>query len=208
MIAITDYGAGNLHSIRQALLRQGVDARVTADPAALDAAAAVVVPGDGAFGPAVDRLHALGWAERIRAFVRSGRPLLGICLGMQLLFDESEEDGVHRGLGVLRGRVVRLPDRVKVPHMGWNQLRVVRPSPLLRGVRSGAYVYFVHSYRAEPQDSGIVAATAAYGGELAAVVGSGSVWATQFHPEKSGAVGVRMVENFARWAVGAGAPRR
>ena len=208
MIAITDYGAGNLHSIRQALLRQGVDARVTADPAALDAAAAVVVPGDGAFGPAVDRLHALGWAERIRAFVRSGRPLLGICLGMQLLFDESEEDGVHRGLGVLRGRVVRLPDRVKVPHMGWNQLRVVRPSPLLRGVPSGAYVYFVHSYRAEPQDSGIVAATAAYGGELAAVVGCGSVWATQFHPEKSGAVGVRMVENFARWAVGAGAPRR
>ena len=127
---------------------------------------------------------------------------------MQLLFDESEEDGVHRGLGVLRGRVVRLPDRVKVPHMGWNQLRVVRPSPLLRGVPSGAYVYFVHSYRAEPQDSGVVAATAAYGGELAAVVGSGSVWATQFHPEKSGAVGVRMVENFARWAVGAGAPRR
>jgi len=207
VIAITDYGAGNLHSIRQALVRQGLDARVTADPGALDEAAAVVVPGDGAFGPAIERLEALGWAERIRAFVGSGRPLLGICLGMQLLFDESEEDGVYRGLGVLRGRVVRLPDRVKVPHMGWNQLRVLRPSPLLDGVASGAYVYFVHSYYAEPDDPEVIAATTTYGGELAAVVGRGNVWATQFHPEKSGTVGVRMIESFARWAVGAGTPR-
>jgi glutamine amidotransferase len=207
VIAITDYGAGNLHSIRQALLRQGVDARVATDPAALDAATAVVVPGDGAFGPAIDRLRALGWADRIRTFVRSGCPVLGICLGMQLLFDESEEDGVHRGLGVLRGRVVRLPDRVKVPHMGWNQLRVVRPSPMLAGVPSGAYVYFVHSYCAQPEDAAVIAATATYGGDIAAVVGERNVWATQFHPEKSGVVGVRMIENFARWAVGAGAAR-
>ena len=208
MIAITDYGAGNLHSIRQALLRQGLDARVTAAPEALDAAVAVVVPGDGAFGPAIERLEALGWADRIRAYVRSGRPLLGICLGMQLLFDESEEDGVHRGLGVLRGRVVRLPDRVKVPHMGWNQLRVLRPSPLLDGIASGAYVYFVHSYSAVPDDPEVIAATTTYGGDLAAVVGRDNVWATQFHPEKSGTVGIRMIESFARWAVGAGTPRR
>jgi len=208
VIAITDYGAGNLHSIRQALVRQGLDARVTADPGALDEAAAVVVPGDGAFGPAIERLEALGWAERIRAFVGSGRPLLGICLGMQLLFDESEEDGVYRGLGVLRGRVVRLPDRVKVPHMGWNQLRVLRPSPLIDGIASGAYVYFVHSYYAEPDDPEVIAATTTYGGDLAAVVGRDNVWATQFHPEKSGTVGIRMIESFARWTVGAGTPRR
>jgi glutamine amidotransferase len=208
VIAITDYGAGNLHSIQQALLRQGLDVRIADAPEALDEAAALVVPGDGAFGPAIERLRARGWADRIRAHLRSGRPFLGICLGMQLLFDESEEDGTHRGLGVLRGRVVRLPDGVKVPHMGWNQLAITRRSPLLDGIQSGAYVYFVHSYAVVPDDPELVAATAVYGGEVAAVVGRDNLWATQFHPEKSGTVGVRILENFARWAVGAGAPIR
>ncbi len=208
MIAITDYGAGNLHSLQTALARQGLDARVTDAPRVLDAAEALVVPGDGAFGPAVAQLRALGFADRIRAFVRSGRPFLGVCLGMQLLFDESEEDGRHAGLGLLPGRVVRLPDRVKVPHMGWNQLRVIRSSPLLEGISTGAYVYFVHSYCAVPAEAAIVAATTEYGGDVAAVVGRGNIWATQFHPEKSGAIGIRMLANFARWAVGAGASGR
>jgi imidazole glycerol-phosphate synthase subunit HisH len=208
VIAIVDYDAGNLHSIGMGLRRRGLDARVTADPAALDAAAAVVVPGDGAFGPAIARLRALGFADRIPAYIRSGRPFLGICLGMQLLFEESSEDGTHRGLGILPGRVVRLPAAVKVPHMGWNQLRIERPSPLLDGVAAGAYVYFLHSYHCVPSDPGLVAASAAYGGDLAAVVGRDNVWATQFHPEKSGAVGAAILNNFARWAAGVGAAGR
>ncbi|HLJ58689.1 MAG TPA: imidazole glycerol phosphate synthase subunit HisH [bacterium] len=208
MIAIVDYGAGNLHSIRQALLRLGLDARVVETPQGLESMTALVVPGDGAFGPAVARLRALGWAERIAEHVRAGRPFLGVCLGMQLLFDESEEDGLHLGLGVLPGRVVRLPEAVKVPHMGWNQLRVERPSPLLAGIASGAYVYFVHSYHVAPADAGLVAATTSYGGDIAAVVGRDNLWATQFHPEKSGPVGVRMLQNVARWVAGAGASFR
>jgi glutamine amidotransferase len=205
MIAVCDYGAGNLHSIGMGLRRRGLDVRVTDDPRVLGDAAAVVVPGDGAFGPAMARLADLGFAERVRAYIRSGRPFLGVCLGMQLLFEGSEEGGPHLGLGVLPGRVVRLPQTVKVPHIGWNQLRIERPSPLLEGVVSGAYVYFVHSYSCAPSDPALVAATASYGGEIAAVAGRGNVWATQFHPEKSGTVGARILDNFARWAAGAGA---
>jgi imidazole glycerol-phosphate synthase subunit HisH len=205
MIAVADYGAGNLHSIGMGLRRRGLDVRVTSDPGVLDGAAALVVPGDGAFGPAMARLRDLGFADRIVAYVRSGRPFLGVCLGMQLLFEQSEEAGHHFGLGVLPGRVVRLPAAVKAPHMGWNQLQIERPSPLLEGVSSGAYVYFLHSYYCAPSDPALVAATAQYGGEIAAVAGRGNVWATQFHPEKSGAVGARILDNFARWAAGVGA---
>ena len=205
MIAVADYGAGNLHSIGMGLRRRGLEVRVTDDPRVLDAAAALVVPGDGAFGPAMARLRESGFAERIAAYVRSGRPFLGVCLGMQLLFDESDERGPHRGIGVLPGRVVRLPETVKIPHMGWNQLRVDRPSPLLEGVPSGAYVYFVHSYYCAPSDPALVAATASYGADIAAVAGRGNVWATQFHPEKSGEIGERILSNFARWAAGVGA---
>jgi imidazole glycerol-phosphate synthase subunit HisH len=207
VIAVADYGAGNLHSIGMGLRRRGLDVRVTDDPRMLDGAAALVVPGDGAFGPAMARLRDRGFAERIRAYIRSGRPFLGVCLGMQLLFEESEEDGRHAGLGVLPGRVVRLPASVKAPHLGWNQLRVERPSPLLEGVRSGAYVYFLHSYHCAPSDPALIAATASYGGDIAAVTGRGNVWATQFHPEKSGTVGARILDNFARWAAGVGAAR-
>jgi glutamine amidotransferase len=208
MIAVVDYGAGNLRSIQKALERQGLTVRITDSPRVLDGAQALVVPGDGAFGPAMARLQAAGFVEPIRAYVRSQRPFLGICLGMQLLFEESEEDGVHAGLGVLPGRVVRLSGRVKVPQMGWNALRVVRSSPLLEGCATGMFVYFIHSYHAVPADPALVAAAVSYGGEVAAVVGRGNVWATQFHPEKSGPVGIRMVENFSRWIVGAGAAGR
>jgi glutamine amidotransferase len=202
---VADYGAGNLHSIGMGLRRRGLDVRVTGDPRLLDDAAALVVPGDGAFGPAMARLRDLGFADRIVAYIRSGRPFLGICLGMQLLFEASEEAGHHVGLGVLPGRVVRLPATVKAPHMGWNQLRIERPSPMLDGVPSGAYVYFLHSYYCAPSDPSLVAATAAYGRDIAAVAGRRNVWATQFHPEKSGAVGARILDNFARWAAGVGA---
>jgi glutamine amidotransferase len=205
VIVVADYGAGNLHSIGMGLRRRGLDVRVTDDPRVVDDAAALVVPGDGAFGPAMARLRALGFAGRIAAYIRSGRPFLGVCLGMQLLFEESEEDGRHLGLGVLRGRVVRLARTVKVPHMGWNRLQVERSSPLLDGVASGAYVYFVHSYCCVPADPGLVAATASYGGDIAAVAGCANVWTTQFHPEKSGAVGARILDNFARWTAGVGA---
>lgn len=205
--AVLDYGAGNLHSIRRALERQSLAVRVIDSPDGLEEAGALVVPGDGAFGPAMARLRAQGFPDRIRSFVGSGRPFLGICLGMQLLFEESEEDGRHEGLGLLPGRVVRLPATVKVPHMGWNTLSLLRPSPLLAGCATGDYVYFIHSYHAVPADPTLIAATAAYGGAVAAVVGRGRVWATQFHPEKSGAVGTRMLAEFARWAAGAGAAR-
>ncbi len=204
MIAVADYGAGNLYSIGMGLRRRGLEVQVTDDPRVLDDAAALVVPGDGAFGPAMARLRDSGFADRIAAYVRSGRPFLGVCLGMQLLFEESAEGGSHQGLGVLPGRVVRLPETVKVPHMGWNQLRVDRPSPLLDGVPPGAYVYFVHSYYCAPSDPALVAATAFYGADIAAVVGRDNVWATQFHPEKSGEIGERILNNFARWTAGVG----
>ena len=208
MIVVVDYGAGNLRSIEKALARQGLDVRITDTPGAVDRAEALVVPGDGAFGPAMARLNASGFADRIRDFAASGKPFLGICLGMQLLFTESAEDGIHAGLGLLPGRVERLPRGVKVPHMGWNDLRILRPVPLLEGCATGAHVYFIHSYHAVPEDPAIVAATAEYGVELAAVVGRENVWATQFHPEKSGSIGIRILANFARWAVGAGASGR
>jgi glutamine amidotransferase len=205
VIAVVDYGAGNLHSIVRALERQALAPRIVEAPDGLAAADALVLPGDGAFGPAMARFRARGFVEAVRAFVRSGRPFLGVCLGMQLLFEESEEDGRHAGLGILPGRVVRLSADVKVPHMGWNALALRAPSPLLDACRDGDHVYFIHSYRAVPADPALVAATADYGGEIAAVVGRRNVWATQFHPEKSGRVGVRMLASFARWAAGAGA---
>jgi len=206
--AVVDYGAGNLHSIQRGLERQGLEVRLIDAPAALDDVDALVVPGDGAFAPAMARLHAQGFPGRIRSFVDSGRPFLGVCLGMQLLFEESDEDGRHEGLGLLPGRVVRLPRGVKIPQMGWNSLSLLRPSPLLEGCGPGQYVYFIHSYHAVPVDPTLVAATTEYGGPVAAVVGRGNVWATQFHPEKSGSVGTRMLASFARWAVGAGTARR
>ena len=201
MIAIVDYGVGNLRSVQKALERVGATADVTSDPAALDAAQGVVLPGVGAFGDGMDSLRARQLVAPVLRQVEAGKPLLGICLGMQLLFEESEEMGRHQGLGLLPGRVVRFPEgELKVPHIGWNQLQRAEPRPemaLLEGIGDGAYAYFVHSYYPIPDEPGDLLATTEYGLEFASVVGRGRVWGAQFHPEKSQDVGLRLLQNFA-----------
>lgn len=204
MIAIVDYGVGNLRSVQKALERVGASAVVTSDPAVLDASQGIVLPGVGAFGDAMANLR----ARRLRAPVshqaQQGKPLLGICLGMQLLFEESEEMGHYQGLGLLPGQVVRFPEgELKVPHIGWNQLRTMEGA-LLQGIPTGAYAYFVHSYYVAPVEPVDVLATTRYGIEFAAVVGRGTIWGAQFHPEKSQEVGLRLLQNYAR-LVGEGA---
>ncbi|PDO11352.1 MAG: imidazole glycerol phosphate synthase subunit HisH [Candidatus Reconcilbacillus cellulovorans] len=198
MIGIVDYGMGNLHSVRKAIERLGYEAVVTADAAKLASCSAAVLPGVGAFGDAMRELRASGLDRAVIGFAASGRPLLGICLGMQLLFEESEEFGRHEGLGLLPGRVVRFDAGLKVPHMGWNELCLERPDhPLFAGF-SGGYVYFVHSYHACVGCRDDLLATTDYGGPVAAVVGRGNVFGMQFHPEKSGAVGIALLANFLR----------
>ena len=198
MITIVDYGVGNLRSVQKALERVGATAVVSGDPAALDAAQGVVLPGVGAFGDAMDSLRARGLVEPVLRQVEEGKPLLGICLGMQLLFEESEEMGRHPGLGLLPGRVVRFPaGELKVPHVGWNRLDAPQ-GDLLAGVDDGAYAYFVHSYYVVPEDTTGILATTEYGVEFASVVGRGRLWGAQFHPEKSQEIGLRMLKNYAR----------
>jgi glutamine amidotransferase len=197
MIAIVDYGVGNLRSVQKALERVGATAIVTDDPAALDAAEGVVLPGVGAFGDGMANLQARRLIDPLLRQVRQDKPLLGICLGMQLLFEESEEMGHHRGLSLLPGRVLRFPEgNLKVPHIGWNQLRIAE-CDLLDGINDGAHAYFVHSYYVAPEDPADVLATTAYGLEFASVVGRGTIFGAQFHPEKSQDVGLRLLSNFA-----------
>ena len=198
MIVIVDYGVGNLRSVQKALERVGAVAVVSSDPQVLGRARGMVLPGVGAFGDGMANLRAGRLLEPVLRHVRQGRPLLGICLGMQLLFDESEEMGCHAGLGILPGRVVRFPGgELKVPHVGWNRLWS-SPSPLLAGIPAGAYAYFVHSYYVRPEEPGDVLATTEYGPDFASVVGRGHTWGAQFHPEKSQEVGLRLLANFAR----------
>ena len=198
MIAIVDYGMGNLRSVQKALERVGSRAIVTDDPAVLERAQGVLLPGVGAFGDAMDSLRSRRLLAPVLRQVADGKPLLGICLGMQLLFDESEEMGRHQGLGLLPGRVVRFPKGdLRVPHVGWNEFRQVR-GDLLAGIVDGAYAYFVHSYFAMPAEPMDVLATTEYGLEFAAVVGRSSVYGAQFHPEKSQEVGLQLLKNFVR----------
>src|SRR5215468_7203798 len=200
MIAIIDYGMGNLRSVQKGLEQVGAVAELTRDPERIGAAAGVVLPGVGAFGACMDNLRAYGLVETVRRVIARGTPFLGICLGMQLLFEESEEFGRVPGLGIFPGRVVRFADTpaLKVPHMGWNRIRKLQDVPHLRGIDDGAFVYFVHSYYVAPADTSLTATTTEYGTEFTSAICRDNVFATQYHPEKSQAVGLKILENFGR----------
>jgi glutamine amidotransferase len=197
-VGVCDYGVGNLRSVERALRAASAQAVVSADPAELAACDGLILPGVGAFAIAAATLRDRGLDTMVAGMAGAGRPVLGVCLGFQLLFDESDEGDGGRGLGLLPGRVRRLDvTRGKVPHMGWNRLAMTRPSTLLGGVDDGERMYFVHSYAVEPADGGDVVATTEYGGEVVAAVERGVVQGTQFHPEKSGAAGLHVYANFA-----------
>jgi glutamine amidotransferase len=206
MITIIDYEMGNLRSVAKAFEKLGYAVRVSSSPADLLATDKIVLPGVGAFRDCINNLHAGGFVEPLLQHVASGKPLLGICVGMQMLFDESEEFGRHPGLGLVPGRVVRFPagmqeggERLKVPHMGWNNLHISRPAPIFQATEDGSYVYFVHSYYCLAENQADVAATCRYGDiEFCAAVWRDNLMATQFHPEKSQAVGLKIFDQFGR----------
>lgn len=199
MIAIIDYGMGNLRSVQKGFEKVGHQAVVTSDPAELAAATKVVLPGVGAFEDAMTELRNRRLVEPVLAAIDSGKPFLGICLGLQLLFDVGYENGRHQGLGVLRGEVVRfeLAEDYSIPHMGWNQLAIRHRPPVLEGLAEGTYVYFVHSYYVVPEDPAVIATETDYGGPFCSMIWRDNVYATQFHPEKSQAEGLRILKNFA-----------
>ena len=204
MIAIIDYDMGNLKSVAKAFEKVGAIATVTRDPKVLADASHVVLPGVGAFKDCMRNLEAYGLIDPIAMAVASGKPFLGICLGLQLLFDESNEFGVHKGLGLIPGRVVRFPSskdefgmELKVPHMGWNEVEKAKESPLLEGVTDGAYFYFVHSYYAVPADAAVTLTRTGYGVSFTSSIAKDNVFACQFHPEKSQKAGLRVLKNFS-----------
>jgi glutamine amidotransferase len=201
MIAIIDYGMGNLRSVQKGLERVGFDAVVTRDLGQIEAARGVVLPGVGAFSACMENLKKFGLVEVIRETVRKQKPFLGICLGFQLLFSESEEFGTEKGLDLFPGRVVgfRAQEDLKVPHMGWNRIDKRRESPFLDGISSGDYVYFVHSFYVAPDDSSIIATTTDYGLSFASSIATDRLFACQFHPEKSQELGLRILANFGRF---------
>ena len=195
-IAIIDYGMGNLRSVQKALEHAGADAFITQNPADLKTAAKIVLPGVGAMQPAMAKLEELKFIPAIKAVIASRKPFLGICLGLQLLFEKSSEGGNVMGLGILAGTVERFTIG-KVPHMGWNQLQIQnKKSPFWKGLPRSPSVYFCHSYYVKPSDSAVIAATADYGIEFAAAVQKDNIFAVQFHPEKSQSIGLKILENF------------
>lgn len=198
MIAIIDYDAGNLRSVEKALEALGSRAVITRNRDEILGADRVILPGVGAFGDAMEKLHQYELVDTIRQAAASGKPFLGICLGLQLLFESSEESPGVEGLSVLPGKILRIPDHpgLKIPHMGWNSLSVTPGARLFRGIENGAYVYFVHSYYCKAGDESIVAATTEYSTHIHAAVERGNVFACQFHPEKSGSVGLQILKNF------------
>ena len=196
-IAIIDYGAGNLRSVQKAFECLGHDARFVSDASALDGASAVVFPGQGASPQAIAALNRHRMADPVREWIAAGKPFFGVCLGLQLLLDRSEE-GDTPGLGVVPGEVKRFSPGLKVPHMGWNSVALTRPNPLFEGVPEESYFYFVHSYYAAPRDESWVAGATQYGVAFASVLARDNVVATQFHPEKSGMVGLRLYDNFVK----------
>ena len=199
MIAIIDYGAGNIRSIAKALHYVGAEVQVTDDPAAIAAAKGIVLPGVGSGGAAMARMTQRGLDDAIRQATKQGRPFLGICLGMQLLVDFHAEGEVE-GLGLFPGEVRRIPHGPKIPHMGWNQVRPTRTGlPIFAGIPPDACFYFAHSYYVEPQDQQGVAAVTDYGSPFCSVIVTSRVWGTQFHPEKSGSIGLQLLHNYVKW---------
>jgi glutamine amidotransferase len=204
MIAIIDYGMGNLRSVQKGFEKVGFEAIVTADPRVVLEAEKIVLPGVGAFRDCMRNLEEAGFVEPILRVIREGRPFLGICLGLQLLFTESEEFGRHKGLGIIPGRVLRFPEgmregeeELKVPHMGWNQLSFKQRPAAFAGLQEGTNVYFVHSYYVKPEDDGVIATTTTYGIEFCSSIWKDNILATQFHPEKSQEKGLTILRQFA-----------
>jgi glutamine amidotransferase len=199
-LVIVDYGAGNLHSVSRAVVHSGVRPLVTTSARYVSEADALIVPGVGAAADTMANLVRHRLVDPIKEYIASGRPFLGVCMGQQALFDVSEEGGRHECLGVLPGRVVRLPEGLKVPHMGWNQVRQVKPHPIFAGIPDDSFFYFVHSYYPSPDDTAVVIGETEYGVTFPSVVARDNVVATQFHPEKSGEMGLRMYANFLQIA--------
>lgn len=197
MIAVIDYGVGNLFSVEKALMAVGADVVVTGDAERIREAGKLLLPGVGAFGDCMKHLEAAGLVPVLKEEIGRGKPLLGICVGLQILFEGSEESPGVKGLGILSGMVRKIEaPGWKIPHMGWNSLDIKKPGDLFAGLGEKAYVYFVHSYHALPADASLITATTRYGESLTASVGKGNIRATQFHPEKSGDVGLRILKNF------------
>lgn len=199
MIAVIDYGAGNLQSVCKALHHIGCECSVVKDRQSLFQAHGAILPGVGSFADAMDCMKQSGMKEAVVEYIQAGKPLLGICLGLQLLFEGSEESPGVKGLGLLKGNIIRIPagEGLKIPHIGWNSLRFCGNSPLFRGIQQQAYVYFVHSYYLKAQDRYVVTSQTQYGVDIDASIGKENLFATQFHPEKSGEVGLTMLRNFA-----------
>ena len=201
-IAIIDYGMGNLLSVQKALDALGFPAIITNKTEEVIKAPGVILPGVGAFKDAMAALKATGLQEAIKEVCQSGKPFLGICLGLQLLFEVSEEGGWVPGLGLLPGEVRRLPAGIKVPHMGWNQVKYPRPSILFKGIPEGSFFYFVHSYHVEPRNLEVIVAETEYGGQIVAAIEQGNLFGVQFHPEKSSTLGLKLLANFGRRVYG------
>jgi glutamine amidotransferase len=196
MIAIIDYGAGNLRSVVNAVSKLGYQSKVTSRPAEVLNAQAIILPGVGAAADTIENLKRLGLVSPIQQFIAEGRPFLGICLGLQILFSGTEEDGGHECLNIIPGRVRKLPSGQKIPHMGWNQVKQRVSHPVFDGIPDGANFYFVHSYYVEPDDQSLVAGETEYGLPFCSAIARGKLVATQFHPEKSGEVGLKVYDNF------------
>jgi glutamine amidotransferase len=199
-VVVVDYGAGNLRSVANAIAKLGYQPRVTSDPTEVANAQAVVLPGVGAAGDTMANLKRLKLVAPIRQLIAEGRPFLGVCVGLQVLFTSTEEGG-HECLGIIPGRVRRLPSGLKIPHMGWNQVRQTMSHPIFSGIPDEASFYFVHSYYAEPEDRSLVAGETEYGARICSVIARGNLIATQFHPEKSGEIGLKLYDNFIRLAL-------
>jgi glutamine amidotransferase len=198
MIAIVDYGMGNLRSVTNAFKKLGAPAVITQDKKTIEGASAIVLPGVGAFGKCVENLKRLELFDFIKEIIQGDKLYLGICLGMQILFDESEEAPGIQGMGVIKGRVPRFTGIVKVPHMGWNNIEIMKKHPVFDGIPEGAHFYFVHSFYCEPAEEGVIATKTPYGIKFVSSVHKGNVFACQFHPEKSQKIGLRLLENFIR----------